>query len=78
MKAETAYNVAMSLPPGELERLLTMLQKEAKPKEPKQTKRKQEEEVVWTYAECYEKVYKLLMDRKKRKTAPTPPFKANQ
>lgn len=67
MNAETVYNVASCLPPSELERLLYMLSKNAKPKEIKKAKRKTDEEEVWTKTECYEAVYKLLHDRKQRK-----------
>lgn len=77
MQAETVYTVAQTLPPGELERLIAMLQKEVKPVEVKK-KRNCEEEQIPTKAEYYETVYKLLMDRKKRKAALRPPFKTNQ
>lgn len=68
MNAETVYNVASCLPPSELERLLNMLSKKVEPKESKKVKKKIDEEEIRTKAEDYEYIYKLLNDRKKRKS----------
>ncbi len=67
MTAETVYNVANSLPPAELERLVIMLNKHKKPVDAKAQKKKDDVEEIWTKAECYEAVWKLLNDRKKNK-----------